>query len=782
VSLLIILRPGSAGLTTVSVSRGTTWQAAAQVGPVRASTWAVRETVAVTRLATWDVLKFVQTPRNARYAVRERVTTTRAASWDALARTTATRASTWAVLAPVAQTRATTWAVLTPTTLTRAATWDALAQTTTTRGTTWQAPARVSKFRQTFWDALTTTTATRGTSWAVAGANIAVGTSRDTTWSVTTTTTATRATTWAAAATTATTRGTSWATSATATTTRSTTWAAAQTTTATRAATWNALARVSKFRQTFWNTLTTAAATRATTWAVAGTNATVGTARDTSWAAHAATTAARTTTWAAQATITTASVTTWTALARVSKFRATTWAAPAPAGTTRAAIWDTLARVTTTRTIGYGVTAPPPTTVTTSRSTTWAVLAAATPVDPVEALAVPFPWASTPPPTLIGFTVVVRNNALQRIGAIHVKSLSFTPRFNDVGEWTLTVHADMPMAKALEVPGAGVLIYRNADMTTPLMTGPVRSRALRLTDDGYELTVGGPDDNTFLADRVAYQMPTRTAPNQGTPSTGAVPRDVQTGAAETVIKHYVEANGGQTALTPRRIVTVVPVAGAGRGATVTGSARMRNLLSLIQGLAGTGGLGFNVRQIGQNLTFDVYTPIDRTGTARFASKLGNLDSFELTETAPAASYVIAGGTGGGTTRIFRDMTDTDAITAWPRTRVERYINQSTDDPAELDQALAEELLSNGPATSMALTTRDTPQIQFARDYYVGDKVTVEPRPGQVIRDILREVTVTWDPDTGVQAVSRVGSYATTGTNRIIRLVQRLQKAAAGPVT
>jgi hypothetical protein len=554
-----------------------------------------------------------------------------------------------------------------------------------------------------------------------------------------------------------------------------------QTTTTTRAATWNALARVSKFRQTFWNTLTTAAATRAATWAVAATNATVSTTRDTSWAAHAATTAARTTAWAAQATITTASVTTWTALARVSKFRTTTWQARAAASTTRSTSWSALARVTTSRTVGYAVTAPPPTTVTTSRSTTWAVAAPATPVDPVEALAVPFPWASTPPPTLIGFTVVVRNNLLQRIGAIHVKSLSFTPRFNDVGEWTLTVHADMPMAKALEVPGAGVLIYRNADMTTPLMTGPVRTRALRLTDDGYELTVGGPDDNVWIADRVAYQMPNRTAPNQGIPATGAVARDVQTGAAETVIKHYVEANAGQTALAPRRILTVVPVAGAGRGSTVTGSARMRNtLLSLIRGLAGTGGLGFNVRQIGQNLSFDVYTPVDRTGTARFASKLGNLDSFELTETAPAASYVIAGGTGGGTTRIFRDMTDTAAITAWPKTRVERYINQSTDDPDELDQALAEELLSNGPTTSMAITTRDTPQIQFARDYYIGDRVTVEPRPGQVIRDILREVTVTWDPDTGVQAVSRVGSYATTGTNRIIRLVQRL-KAAGGTV-
>lgn len=384
-----------------------------------------------------------------------------------------------------------------------------------------------------------------------------------------------------------------------------------------------------------------------------------------------------------------------------------------------------------------------------------------------------------PPPGNPTFFVAVRDENLNRVGAIAPIALTFTPRHNDVGEWSLQVYADSPNANRLRQPGAGILIYRGDDMAL-LMSGPVGSRKLSQTDEGLLLEVSGPDDNVWIASRLAYQMPARTVQNQGTPTTGALTHDRRSGAAEAVVKGFVEANAGQTAQVDRRVVTVAAVASVPRGSIVTGAARMTPLLDLIRGLAETGGIGFRVKQVGTSLVFDVFTPTDRTTTARFSSALGNLESFEFTETAPSSSYVVSGGQGQGIARAFAASGDSAALVKWPRWRFERFIDQRQADDTQTDeilQARLEELVTGGPQTSLGITTRDTPQTQFGRDYFVGDRVTVEPVVGSVVKEVLREVTVTWDPER-TTVVSRVGTAETTGTSKVIRALRRLTSKAA----
>lgn len=381
------------------------------------------------------------------------------------------------------------------------------------------------------------------------------------------------------------------------------------------------------------------------------------------------------------------------------------------------------------------------------------------------------------------YFVAVRNKELVRVGALTPTALTFTSRYNDVGEWSLVVPAASPNANALRQPGAGVLIYRNDDMAKPVMTGPVGSRVLSLTEDGLQLEVSGPDDNVWLAGRVAYQMPDRVATSQGTPTLGANSHDRRSGKAETVMKAYVRANAGGNALAVRECLTVAETRPVPLGNTVRGVARMTPLMDVLKGLAKTGGVGFGVTQLGENLVFDVYSPTDRTLTARFSTLLGNLDTFQLTETAPSTSYVVAGGQGNMQARVFLDMTDTAALVKWPGWRVEAYLDQrqaenTADGAAEIEQAMAEELVTNGPVVQLAMQTRDTAQIQFGRDFFVGDRVTVEPPAGvDLIQEVIREITVTWTAEDGVTAVSTVGSSEATGTPRMVKLLRRLTRRA-----
>ena len=577
-------------------------------------------------------------------------------------------------------------------------------------------------------------------------------------------------------------------------TTRATTWDVEGRVTATRPTLFDVAAAVEKIRSTSWDVAQQVATTRATSW---DTRETIGLGRAGSWDVAQGASTTRGTTWAVFTSVTPVTrATSWDTAARISTVRVASWDVAVTGPTVfRDASWDVTGRVViergTTWDLGGGVTATRATSWDTLREvfrfrpTTWNVdatgqVAASRDTSWDVAELPPEPLVPEKRPIVLqptkGLLVVVRNRALQRVGALNVTAVTFTSRFNDVGDWSVTVHADSPDADLLRAPGAGVMIYHSEDLGAPLLTGPVRERSLTFTEEGYELTASGPCDNVWLADKLAFQMPARTVANQGTPDLGALKFDTRSGAAETVIKGYVESNLGQTAQTARRRVTVAASPPTPRGSTVRKQARMTPLLDILKDAAAVGGIGFRVKQVGQQLVFDCYTPRDRTGTVRFSRLMGNLDAFQLTEAAPTTSFVVAGAIGVDTDRVFTSILDTDALTAWPDTRVERFVDQQqTEDADELNQAMLEELVDGGPSTSLAITTRDIPQIQFAKHYFVGDKVTVEPRPGQAIREVLREVTVTWTAEEGVQAVTRVGSADTTGTSKTQKRLDKIRK-------
>jgi hypothetical protein len=378
---------------------------------------------------------------------------------------------------------------------------------------------------------------------------------------------------------------------------------------------------------------------------------------------------------------------------------------------------------------------------------------------------------SPPPVATPPYVIEARDADRLRVGQIdRLTSLELTPVFNGVGGWTMNLPAGSAQEQ-LFVKGGWISVY------TPdgedVFTGQVRGRKKARSDSepfAGMRTFYGPSAEQLLADRLAYQVPGSAATSQS-----GAEYDRRTGAGETVIKQYVNLNAGPGALVARRIAGLVIEADAERGTTVIGSARMNPLLDVIAPLAETAGLGFRVRfNAAGDLEFQIYEPTDKSLDARFGIDLGNLSNYEHTEEAPKASAAIIGGEGEGTTRTFREVIDTDAITDWG-IRNETFVDQagaaSTD---EMDQAGAEQLVTNGPVNGLTIEAIDTPRLQFGKHYNLGDVVTAED-----VTDVLRGVTISWTASDGATTKSDVGTASMTGTQRMIkRLADLTTKVAA----
>lgn len=347
-------------------------------------------------------------------------------------------------------------------------------------------------------------------------------------------------------------------------------------------------------------------------------------------------------------------------------------------------------------------------------------------------------------------TLFSRDATLRRTGQVEdFRSLTMPVRFNRTSTWLLELDARSP-AVALLGRRDGLIVERDG-MT--LLSGPVVSINRESSGDRDTVTVTGVDDTVWLERRLALPVPT------GPPYT-AVEYDDKSGAAETVLRHFVDRNLGPGATVPRRLPYLTLPADLARGTSVRGRGRFHTLLELLQPLALAGGdIGFRIVQVGMGLQFQVYVPADRTATAVFSRELGNLAAYSYALTAPPADYVIVGGQGEGTARAFVEGGTQADIDVYGR--IEQFRDRRDIDTVEtLEQARTEALEELQPPTSLSISPIDTAAVAFGREYALGDRVTVLV-DGEQIRDVVREVTLTLTPDRGEQLTPLVGTPGAT---------------------
>jgi hypothetical protein len=181
-----------------------------------------------------------------------------------------------------------------------------------------------------------------------------------------------------------------------------------------------------------------------------------------------------------------------------------------------------------------------------------------------------------------------------------------------------------------------------------------------------------------------------------------------------------------------------------------------------------------------NLTFDVYVPRNLTGKAWFSEQLGNVTAISFNIVDPTCTDALV--QGSGTNFI---QATAAGRTIWNAVEV---FNDSASETvvANLQTTANDALLSGQAGPTMGVTATDIPFLTFGRDYYLGDLVSVEVRPGAVYSDVVTSVTLTADPTqspeiTVVPTIGQNANVTNTDQSVIGQLTARiraLEKALA----
>ncbi len=314
-----------------------------------------------------------------------------------------------------------------------------------------------------------------------------------------------------------------------------------------------------------------------------------------------------------------------------------------------------------------------------------------------------------------------------------IERFEATARLNDLGTWTMELPAETHAARHL-VPRAGVVLTRDGVV---VFSGPIRAIEERHTATGTLLAVTGIDDTGQLSERDVWPDPA------GPPF--ATSHDVRTGPAETRLHQYVSFHAANNALARRNIEGLSIGTDSGRGAVGTTRARFDNLLELLQKIAAPDGLVFTVLQIEGEFQFQTRLARDLRSSVVFSLDRGNLASAVMTDEAPVANRMIAGGDDAGTRRAFAELGDPDSIARWGLIEGFYDIRSSTS-PDELNAALREELAASAEVIGLELEPIETTTTQAYRDYDLGDRVTIVLPDGDVISGYVSEMRLAVDGD------------------------------------
>lgn len=328
------------------------------------------------------------------------------------------------------------------------------------------------------------------------------------------------------------------------------------------------------------------------------------------------------------------------------------------------------------------------------------------------------------------FTIEVRDKNFTRIGQIapEYTDLKFVDVHNGVGSWELKLPAEHPLLATLKTKGAGIIVTEHwlegATHKYRVYSGRMRSAVLSqdATDPRGTWVVNGVDDNVIAAATRVYPDPA----NLATAQTAAY--WVQSNNAEWVMKNAVRLNAGTGAIPSRAYLWLTVPAVQNRGSNVKCSSRFDVLGDLLTSLGTAGGLGWEFRQDGALISFDVYVPQNKTAEVRLDIRNGGLESNTLGFTAPSATEVLVLGQGEGAARTVRSVTSAAATAeaaAWGLRWEQVKDQRNTDDTAELDQAGQEILTEQGSTVnSLTVVPSDAPGQRLGRDWYRGDKITV----------------------------------------------------------
>jgi hypothetical protein len=374
---------------------------------------------------------------------------------------------------------------------------------------------------------------------------------------------------------------------------------------------------------------------------------------------------------------------------------------------------------------------------------------------------------------LVWVEIIDKN--LMSQGPVQFVNITANLYYNAVGAWTMTVpYSDflwnimMAGDFFVNINWRGLFTFggkcENPGYTDSL-PGSSSSQA------GPYITLSGADYLGLIANRIVYPAPGSAWTSQTASATDAV----TSMKLETAIKHYVNNNAGPAALATRRLSALSIGADLARGSAVSYTAKFGsgvdlNLLDVIRALIASSGsgnaMGVQVTRnaVTHGLVFDVYVPRDLSGKAWFSRDLGNLAAIQFSLTDPTATDALV--QGSGTNFIQQTASGTTQYN-----KVEAFSDSSSEtDVNNLRATASQAILSGAAGPTLTATLTETPFLTFGRDYYLGDIVTIEVKPGAVYSDVVTGVALTADPSQSppITVVPTVGQNANaTATDQSI---------------
>lgn len=379
----------------------------------------------------------------------------------------------------------------------------------------------------------------------------------------------------------------------------------------------------------------------------------------------------------------------------------------------------------------------------------------------------------------MGYRIEVRDKDLNRIGEIDTWiQLDMVVQFCDQGSWKLLVKNGTPQADLLQ-QGGGVAIYQDG-VEKPILTGQIEDFQTYWTVQQHSskgsVFVGGKTDNKLAFSRLAFVDPAKTVAQQH--STILDVRIVKK-ATNLLIWEELENAMGPSALTDREVLGInLGTAPAPVGALRSDSLRYDVLGEKFSEWCSDKKTGWQLlyNPNTKTIDLDVYTPRDLSKEIRFSPELGNLREYVWTLSAPKVTRVIVACQGQGVDRYLYQKIDAAAEAEW-NLQIEQFIDRrdlpimtnqidgspmkANDDVTDeefataleaMEQAATDALKEGEKSGNFQIYPIDTEQIQFGRDYFVGDFVTVDIDGTEYV-DMVREVNITVDDGGNAVTVS-----------------------------
>jgi hypothetical protein len=407
----------------------------------------------------------------------------------------------------------------------------------------------------------------------------------------------------------------------------------------------------------------------------------------------------------------------------------------------------------------------------------------------------------------VGYRVEVFDKNLKRVGEIDEWiSLDFTVRLSQEGAWQLLIKDDTPQAQLIE-KGGGIAIWQEG-VSKPLLSGQVQTyqkywTKLQHTGPG-SLYIAGKCHNTLAYQRLAFPDPTRTVGNQYQAA-----RPWRLIAPSVPMEKHVwrELNWalGPGALADRRVtglnVGTEPDGVALPWPIIADQMRMDVIGSKLEEWFDAKGVGYRFvyNAQAQRIDLEVFRPTDKSAEVRFSPELGNLREFIWTLSAPKVTRAIVGCAGEKFDRYYYQKVDAEAEAEWGM-KIEQFVDrrdiqlklntttgavikadstmtdQEFEDAKEAAKDAASTVLEEGERNgNFQIYPIDTPDCQFGKHYFVGDKVTVAVDGTEYV-DVVREVVVSIDDGGNVQDVSpKIGKQGTGDPLNLYKTVYDMQR-------